>query len=134
WSKKDQEGTTIPAWNVVQYGYMGGASQNQGISFGSRRQITQTPVISDFEKRRAVEREEREKLRKQQQEEAEELRKKQENLKVKEAEVRQQREEEKKQKEEARIAEEDDERRKRSFHVQSSAILRQEREKEFQEK
>ncbi|TGZ79081.1 hypothetical protein EX30DRAFT_309303, partial [Ascodesmis nigricans] len=39
WTKKDQEFTTTPAWNIMQYGYMGGASQNQGISFGARRQI-----------------------------------------------------------------------------------------------
>jgi hypothetical protein len=41
WSKKVDEGSTAPAWNIHQYGYMGGASQgNQGISFGGRRQIT----------------------------------------------------------------------------------------------
>ncbi|KAF3770198.1 hypothetical protein M406DRAFT_33303, partial [Cryphonectria parasitica EP155] len=34
------EGVTSPAWNIAQYGYMGGASQgNLGISFGGRRQI-----------------------------------------------------------------------------------------------
>ncbi|KNG52842.1 hypothetical protein DDE82_001545 [Stemphylium lycopersici] len=41
WSKKVDEGSTAPAWNIHQYGYMGGASQgNQGIAFGARRQIT----------------------------------------------------------------------------------------------
>lgn len=41
WSKKADEGATTPAWNIHQYGYMGGASQgNQGITFGGRRQIT----------------------------------------------------------------------------------------------
>lgn len=41
WSKKEHEGATSPAWNIAQYGYMGGASQgNLGISFGGRRQIT----------------------------------------------------------------------------------------------
>ncbi|KAK5990204.1 Transgelin [Cladobotryum mycophilum] len=41
WSKRDQESSTAPAWNIAQYGYMGGASQgNLGISFGSRRQVT----------------------------------------------------------------------------------------------
>ncbi|RCI16346.1 hypothetical protein L249_2158 [Ophiocordyceps polyrhachis-furcata BCC 54312] len=41
WSRKDQEAATAPAWNISQYGYMGGASQgNLGISFGGRRQIT----------------------------------------------------------------------------------------------
>lgn len=46
WSKSSDEGATLPAWNIAQYGYMGGASQgNQGISFGARRQITSTPVV-----------------------------------------------------------------------------------------
>ncbi|EPE32600.1 Calponin-homology, CH-domain-containing protein [Glarea lozoyensis ATCC 20868] len=41
WSKKSDEGATAPAWNIAQYGYMGGASQgNLGVSFGGRRQIT----------------------------------------------------------------------------------------------
>ncbi|KAI5784435.1 hypothetical protein FPQ18DRAFT_309838 [Pyronema domesticum] len=41
WSNKDEQGKTAPAWNVAQYGYMGGASQgNQGVMFGGRRQIT----------------------------------------------------------------------------------------------
>ncbi|GAP89711.1 putative calponin-like protein [Rosellinia necatrix] len=41
WSRKDHEGITDPAWNIAQYGYMGGASQgNLGIAFGGRRQIT----------------------------------------------------------------------------------------------
>jgi transgelin len=56
WSKKTDEGSTAPAWNIHQYGYMGGASQgNQGISFGARRQITsQAPTVpSLMEKERA---------------------------------------------------------------------------------
>lgn len=41
WSRREHEGATSPAWNIAQYGYMGGASQgNLGIAFGSRRQIT----------------------------------------------------------------------------------------------
>ena len=41
WSKKNHEGVTSPAWNIAQYGYMGGASQgNLGIVYGGRRQIT----------------------------------------------------------------------------------------------
>ena len=44
WSKRVDETATTPAWNIAQYGYMGGASQgNQGISFGARRQITSQP-------------------------------------------------------------------------------------------
>ena len=46
WSKSSDETATLPAWNIAQYGYMGGASQgNQGISFGARRQITNNPVV-----------------------------------------------------------------------------------------
>ncbi|RFU79928.1 calponin-like actin-binding domain-containing [Trichoderma arundinaceum] len=55
WSKKEHEGSTAPAWNIAQYGYMGGASQgNLGIAFGARRQITTTtpPVPSLAEKER----------------------------------------------------------------------------------
>lgn len=67
WSSKDDEGKTTPAWNIHQYGYMGGASQgNQGVAFGSRRQITssqpQVPSLAEKEKRL------REKLEKEQQE------------------------------------------------------------------
>ncbi|KAF4975407.1 hypothetical protein FZEAL_7800, partial [Fusarium zealandicum] len=65
WSKKEHEGTTAPAWNIAQYGYLGGASQgNLGISFGGRRQITnagpRVPTLADKERRR---REEEERLR-----------------------------------------------------------------------
>ncbi|KAF4965024.1 hypothetical protein FSARC_7118 [Fusarium sarcochroum] len=57
WSKKEHEGTTAPAWNIAQYGYLGGASQgNLGISFGGRRQITnaspRVPNLADKERRR----------------------------------------------------------------------------------
>ncbi|PWW75740.1 hypothetical protein C7212DRAFT_344434 [Tuber magnatum] len=46
WSKSSDEAATLPAWNIAQYGYMGGASQgNQGISFGARRQITNIPAV-----------------------------------------------------------------------------------------
>ena len=52
WSNKADEKTSIPAWNIHQYGYMGGASQgSMGVSFGSRRQIVNTtptvPKIKD---------------------------------------------------------------------------------------
>lgn len=57
WSKKSDEGTTAPAWNIHQYGYMGGASQgNQGVAFGARRQITTpspaVPSLAEKEKKR----------------------------------------------------------------------------------
>lgn len=57
WSKRTDEAATTPAWNIHQYGYMGGASQgNQGISFGGRRQITtpapKVPTLAEKERRR----------------------------------------------------------------------------------
>lgn len=57
WSKKVDEGATVPAWNIHQYGYMGGADQgNQGVVFGARRQITTAapvvPSLAEKEKRR----------------------------------------------------------------------------------
>ncbi|KAI9813639.1 MAG: hypothetical protein M1827_003710 [Pycnora praestabilis] len=68
WSKKSDEGATSPAWNIHQYGYMGGASQgNQGIAFGARRQITSAapvvPSLPDKERRRREEEAETERLR-----------------------------------------------------------------------
>ncbi|KAJ5868676.1 hypothetical protein N7534_003229 [Penicillium rubens] len=67
WAKKGDEQDTTPAWNIHQYGYMGGASQgNQGIAFGARRQITTpapaVPSLAEKEKRR---REEDERIRQQ---------------------------------------------------------------------
>ncbi|KAL9003839.1 MAG: hypothetical protein Q9188_003320, partial [Gyalolechia gomerana] len=78
WSKKKDEGATMPAWNIHQYGYMGGASQgNQGIMFGGRRQITtpapKVPSLAEKERKRREEEAEAEQLR-QQVEEAEQKR------------------------------------------------------------
>lgn len=94
WSKKSDQGATSPAWNIAQYGYMGGASQgNMGVSFGGRRQITSAgpyvPNMADKEKKRREKEAEEERLR----EEAE-------------AEERRQREEQEAEEEKARIAEE----------------------------
>lgn len=68
WSKRGDEGSTAPAWNIHQYGYMGGASQgNQGISFGARRQITSAapsvPSLAEKERRRKEEEKEAERQR-----------------------------------------------------------------------
>ena len=68
WSRKADEGATAPAWNIHQYGYMGGASQgNQGIAFGARRQITSAspvvPSLADKERRRREKEAEDERLR-----------------------------------------------------------------------
>ncbi|EGP91115.1 uncharacterized protein MYCGRDRAFT_98363 [Zymoseptoria tritici IPO323] len=71
WSRRSDENNTAPAWNIHQYGYMGGASQgNQGISFGARRQITsQGPAVPSLA--------EKEKLRKEKDAEAQRLRQEQ---------------------------------------------------------
>ena len=68
WSKKSDEGATSPAWNIAQYGYMGGASQgNLGVSFGGRRQITSAgphvPNMAEKEKKRKEKAAEEERLR-----------------------------------------------------------------------
>lgn len=59
WSKKSDVGSTAPAWNIHQYGYMGGASQgNQGIAFGARRQITSAgPHVPNMAEKERIRRE-----------------------------------------------------------------------------
>ncbi|KAK2733140.1 hypothetical protein FQN57_002290 [Myotisia sp. PD_48] len=57
WTNKAEEATTAPAWNIHQYGYMGGASQaNMGVTFGSIRQIVSpspvVPTLAEKERRR----------------------------------------------------------------------------------
>ena len=74
WSNRSDEGLTSPAWNIHQYGYMGGASQgNQGISFGARRQITsqapQVPSLAEKERIRKQKAEEEARLQKEREEE-----------------------------------------------------------------
>ncbi|ETN37050.1 uncharacterized protein HMPREF1541_08040 [Cyphellophora europaea CBS 101466] len=78
WSKRDDQDKTVPAWNIHQYGYMGGASQgNLGVAFGARRQITSqapaVPSLAEKEKRlqERLEQEKRELAERQQREEAE---------------------------------------------------------------
>ncbi|KAM5351488.1 hypothetical protein ACJ41O_004211 [Fusarium nematophilum] len=65
WSRKEHEGTTAPAWNIAQYGYLGGASQgNLGISFGGRRQITSAgPRVPNLAEKERLRKEEEERLR-----------------------------------------------------------------------
>ncbi|KAL2357752.1 calponin [Cryomyces antarcticus] len=68
WSKKSDEGNSSPAWNIHQYGYMGGASQgNQGVAFGARRQITSAapsvPSLAEKERKRREQDAENERLR-----------------------------------------------------------------------
>lgn len=87
WSKREHEGATSPAWNIAQYGYMGGASQgNLGISFGGRRQITSAgpdiPSLAEKERRRKDEEE------RQQQEAEEEERRRRAELEAEEERAR----------------------------------------------
>ncbi|KAL4887026.1 hypothetical protein BJY04DRAFT_45609 [Aspergillus karnatakaensis] len=67
WSKRADEHVTQPAWNIHQYGYMGGASQaNQGVAFGARRQITtSSPHVPSIAEKEKLRREEEERLRQQ---------------------------------------------------------------------
>lgn len=105
WSKREDESKTAPAWNIHQYGYMGGASQgNQGVSFGARRQITsaapEVPSLAEKEKRlrEKLEREQRElaenEERTRAQREAEEAQAQEEEQRIWEEETRRTREEE----------------------------------------
>lgn len=113
WSKKSDEGATSPAWNISQYGYMGGASQgNLGVSFGGRRQITSAGphVPSMYEK---------EKMRKEKAAEEERAR---------EEDERRQREEQEAEEERARIEEE------RRWAEDAEKLRQRERQKTEEEK
>ncbi|KAI9763688.1 MAG: hypothetical protein M1840_009161 [Geoglossum simile] len=114
WSKKSDEGATAPAWNIHQYGYMGGASQgNQGITFGTRRQITtpapSIPSLTEKQRRRQEDQAEVERLRiaaeeaeyrRRVERDAEEERKRLEEERLWEEETKRQREREKREAEE----------------------------------
>ncbi|KAM0715102.1 hypothetical protein Q7P37_009567 [Cladosporium fusiforme] len=117
WSSRAAEGATAPAWNIAQYGYMGGASQgNQGISFGARRQITsQSPTVPSFaeKERKRKEKEDEEARSRQQAEETENKRRAEreaEEERVKAEEERQWEEETQRHREEERRRVEDQKR------------------------
>jgi hypothetical protein len=151
WSKKEHEGTTAPAWNIAQYGYMGGASQgNLGISFGGRRQITSAgpyvPNMADKERKRKEAEAEAERQRQQMEEEeerrrkaeleAEEERARQEEERRWEQETRRAREEERRRAEEEKRKWEEEERqwklteeRRRQEEEEAEARLQQERQR-----
>ncbi|KAJ5168117.1 uncharacterized protein N7482_003711 [Penicillium canariense] len=150
WSKRGDEGATSPAWNIHQYGYMGGASQgNQGIAFGARRQITTpgpaVPSMAEKVKRRREEedrirqenadREEAARIRQQEQEEAEarakaeeERRWEEETARLREKE-RQEMEAEKKQWEAEKRQWEEEEQRRVAEETQVEERLEQERQR-----
>ncbi|KAF2231699.1 hypothetical protein EV356DRAFT_535213 [Viridothelium virens] len=95
WSRKGDQGLTTPAWNIHQYGYMGGASQgNQGIAFGARRQITtaapHVPSMAEKERKRKEKEAEEEKLRLQA-EEAEQKRRVEREAKEEQARIEEER-------------------------------------------
>ncbi|CAK7263442.1 calponin [Sporothrix epigloea] len=136
WSKRELEGSTAPAWNIAQYGYMGGASQgNLGISFGGRRQITSAgpSVPNAVEKQRlrlereAEETRQKEEERRRTEMEAEKERARHEEEIRWEEETRRQREEKKRKAEEERRKWEEEE---RQWKLTEEARLREEEEAE----
>ncbi|KAK4165338.1 hypothetical protein QBC43DRAFT_287888 [Cladorrhinum sp. PSN259] len=121
WSRREHEGATSPAWNIAQYGYLGGASQgNLGIVYGGRRQITtagpSVPSLAEKEKKRKEEAErlqkemEEEERRKQADREAEEERARLQEVRMWEEETKRIREEERKKLEEEKRRWEEEER------------------------
>ncbi|CAI4219396.1 unnamed protein product [Parascedosporium putredinis] len=120
WSRREHEGSTAPAWNISQYGYMGGASQgNLGIAFGGRRQITSAgpfvPSLADKERKRKEEERlrqemEEEEMRRKAELEAEEERQRREEERKWEAETNRLREQERKKVEEEKRKWEEEER------------------------
>lgn len=137
WSNKAEEESTLPAWNIHQYGYMGGASQgNLGISFGARRQITSpspgVPTLAEKEKRR---KEEEERKRKQAEEEHQcRLDRDFEEQRAKEEEERKWEEETARLREQERLAVEEEKRRweaeQRQWEEENRRLQQEEREAE----
>ena len=143
WSSKDHEGTTAPAWNIHQYGYMGGASQgNQGIAFGARRQITsaapQVPSLAEKERRRNEEAAEadRQRLEVEEAEGRRQAEREEEERRAKEDEERRWQEETRKLREKERRAAEEEKQRweeeQRRWKEEEEARVREERELEAQ--
>lgn len=145
WSKDTDKAKTAPAWNIAQYGYMGGANQgNQGVVIGGRRQITTAapvvPSLAEKEKRRreaeeraAIEKTEAEEARQQQQDAEEEQarleeerRWEEETVRLKEQELRQVAEEKRRWDEEKRQWEVEE---KRRLNEEKEAEERMERER-----
>lgn len=93
WSKREQENASTPAWNIAQYGYMGGASQgNLGIQFGGRRQIINSgpkvPSLADKERVRKEQEAEEERQRQEEEQQARERLAEEETRAKKEEEAR----------------------------------------------
>ncbi|KAK4039982.1 hypothetical protein C8A01DRAFT_16103 [Parachaetomium inaequale] len=146
WSRREHEGATSPAWNIAQYGYMGGASQgNLGIAFGGRRQITSAgphvPSLAEKEKRRKEQEAEAERQRQEEERrrkaemEAEEERARLEEERRWETETRRLREEERRRVEEEKRRWEEEERqwklteeKRRREEEEAEARLKEERQ------
>ncbi|KAA8649861.1 hypothetical protein EYZ11_005866 [Aspergillus tanneri] len=138
WSKKSDEHSTTPAWNIHQYGYMGGASQaNQGVAFGARRQITtaapHVPSLTEKEQHRReaedrarIEQENAERMR-QQERELEEERARAEETRRWEEETARLREKERREVEEERRRWDEEQRK---WEEEEQQRLREERETE----
>ncbi|KAJ5295952.1 hypothetical protein PENANT_c001G10921 [Penicillium antarcticum] len=90
WAKKGDEQATNPAWNIHQYGYMGGASQgNQGIAFGARRQITTPgPAVPSLAEKQKQMREEEDRIRQENAEREEAKRARQQQIEKEEAQAK----------------------------------------------
>ncbi|KAI9671981.1 MAG: hypothetical protein M1817_002287 [Caeruleum heppii] len=145
WSRKSDEGVTAPAWNIHQYGYMGGASQgNQGIAFGARRQITspspKVPTLAEKERKRREEQAEQDRMRaeveaaerqRKIEQEAEEERQQLAEEQRREEQSRKQRERERREAEEEKRRWEEEERR---WKDEEERRLREERESEAAKK
>lgn len=138
WSNKEHEGSTAPAWNIAQYGYLGGASQgNLGIAFGARRQITTSgppvPNLAGKERLRKQKAAEEERLR-QQAEEDEQRRLADEEERAQIEEERRWEEEAERLREKERFAAEDEKRRweeeERQWKVTEEKRRREEEEAE----
>ncbi|KAI0452187.1 hypothetical protein F5B21DRAFT_484371 [Xylaria acuta] len=147
WSRKDHEGITSPAWNIAQYGYMGGASQgNLGIAFGGRRQITSAspcvPTFAEKERQRKEQEEqqmlqmEEEKRRRQAELEADEKRAQLEEAQQWEEETKRLRAQEKRKTEEEKLKWEEEERqwglveeKRRKAEEEAEARLEEERKR-----
>ena len=120
WSRREHEGVTSPAWNIAQYGYMGGASQgNLGVAFGARRQITsaapKVPSVAEKERLRKEKDAEEERRRQEEEQrraeiEAEEASARAEEERRWEEETQRQREEERRKAEEEKRRWEEQER------------------------
>ena len=129
WSNKADEGKSSPAWNIHQYGYMGGASQgNLGVSFGGRRQLTskapEVPNFAEKEKRlkEKIEQEKRDLEERQRHDDAE---REAEDERTRQEEERARLEEERKWEEETRRLRQQEEQERR---LEEQDKLRRERE------